>query len=84
MSFTIASKNLSKDVTDFYNDNLKILKKETDKDTRLQRPPYACGLEELLLGKWPSSQKQSTDLVKFLSNIQFHCLQKQKIIFKNS
>ena len=79
--FTIASKtmkylgmNLSKEVKDQYNENYKILLKESE-DTN-GKTSHVRGSEELILIKWPYYPKPSRDSVQPPSKCQRHSSQK--------
>ena len=53
---------------DLWAINYKIWKKEIQPDSKKWRDPVIIGLEKLVLLKEPCYQKQSTDLMWFLSN----------------
>ena len=53
---------------DFCAKNYKIWKKEIQPDSKKWRDPVIIRLEKLVLVKEPCYQKQSTDLMWFLSN----------------
>ena len=60
---------LSKEVKDLYAENYKILIKEIEDDSKeMEGDPFAFGLEELTLLKWPYYPKQSTDLIQSYQN----------------
>ena len=60
--------NLTKEVKDLYAEKKKILKRKLKKIQRNEKISSALVLVELILLKWPYYLKQSTDLMRSLSN----------------
>ena len=58
---------MSKEVKDLYTGNSETLIKEIKEDSKKQIS-HALGLDELILLKWQYYRKQSTDLMRYLSN----------------
>ena len=53
---------------DLYTENNKTLIKEAEDDSKKWKDIYAIGWADLILFKWPYYPKQSTDLMRSLSN----------------
>ena len=71
--------HLTKEEKDLYIENYKTLIKETEADSKIY---HVIGLEELILLKWPYYPKQSTDLMRSLSNYTRFFTEPEQIILK--